>query len=151
MSPAYPDWMELAEVASSPRHPPLSRPAPSSLGKHDSEAFVMAEEKLYREATDILGDTFAAREIRPDEEQPPTKWIEELGPDEAERKLVVARAGWLPVKDSPAFVQTARAFAVGRMKSEATKKGGNRTLNVQFVTMNTPPQEYEEVEVGRDK
>jgi hypothetical protein len=142
--------MDLAEDSSpSGGAPPLSLPGPSSLA--NVSPYAQVEEKLYVEATEILSDTFAAREVKPDTEVPPAEWLERMTPAQAEQKLLIARAGWLPMKESPAFVQTARAFAVGRMKSEASKRAGNRTLNVQYVTMNVPQQEYEEIVVGRDK
>jgi hypothetical protein len=146
-----PDWMELAEE---PGEQPtqLIRPTPSNLARKPlPKTYVEAEEKLYVEATAILSDTFSSRDIVPGQQEPPEEWIEAMGKEEAEKRLRVANAGWLPQKDAPAFVTTARAFAVGRMKSEATKKSGNRTLNVQYVTMAAPPEVYEEIEVTRDK
>lgn len=144
---ALPDWMELAE----PELPlsPTAPPVPSSLARYDSPSFQAAEEKLYGEAISILGDTFSARDIAPGAKEPPSQWVEALGKEEAEKRLRVANASWLPTKEAPSFIQTARAFAVGKMKSEATKKGGNRTLNVQFVQMAVTPMQFEEMEVER--
>jgi hypothetical protein len=142
---SLPDWMELAEPETSSS--PMAKRAPSSLAK---DGFAAAEEVLHGEAIVILRDTFAAREIAPGEKEPPQAWIDELGREAAEARLRLANAGWMPTKEAPAFVQTARAFAVGRMKSEATKKGGNRTLNVQFVQLAVGAQPaFEELEVER--
>lgn len=149
MEKDFPDWMALAELETP--NSPMAPAASTSLARFSSDGFEAAEVKLHGEAITILDHTFAAREIAPGDEQPPPEWIAELGMEKAMNKLRVANAGWLPAKDAPAFVQTARAFAVGRMKSEATKKGGARTLNVQFVQMAVAPQQFDEIEVTREK
>lgn len=131
-----------------------STPELLELHKKSQDAmFDRVLQDLGQQAAVVLGDTFAFRDIAPDQETPPEEWIDELGAREAVKRLAVARAGWLPPKDAPSGVSVARAFAVGFMKSEAAKKQGARTLNVQVVQMATGDSDvtYERIQVERER
>lgn len=106
---------------------------------------------LQQKAAEILDGVFAFREIAPDAKEPPEAWKASMSEEEAQRKFQLARSGWWPQKDAPSGVQVAKAFAIGFMKSEAAKRAGSQSLNVQLVKFELPEEVYEMIEVDRNE
>lgn len=117
------------------------------------EALGGIKNKIFIESLRIAGDFMRARDIDPllNEEQDPAYWqiMTELGDTEETKKAYrLARAGWLPGSETPAFVKVAVQMATGIMKANAAEKGGPRILNVGRVLIDAAavPQ-YEEMEI----
>lgn len=86
----------------------------------------------------IMGDAASFRDIDIDTEVCPAEWVREMGVLEAEKRLRLAKASWLPAKDAPVGLANARAIVVGMLKSKAMENAAPRTLNVTAVMMTEP-------------
>lgn len=115
------------------------RPKDSVTRRREQEdALGGIKNKIFGDAMRVIGDTLRARDIDPlkNEEQDPAYWqmMTELGDEEEVKKAYrLARAGWLPGSETPAFVKTAVQMATGIMKANAAEKGGAKILNVERV------------------
>lgn len=110
------------------------------------------EDSLLEENLGIVADAAKFNQIDPGQEQLPHEWLLELGSVKARERMRVAQAAWLPVKDAPVGLKMAQGIALGIIKARAVEKAAPRTLNVAFVQMPAPQQEFAEVLLeGLDK
>lgn len=105
------------------------------------------EDELLQTNMTIMRDMSCFRDITPDMTQPPPEWIEELGIEEATKRLSVARAAWLPPKEAPVGLAVSKAVTLGIIRARAAEKAGPRTLNVALVHMVAPKEQFEEKEL----
>lgn len=103
------------------------------------------EDQLLEENLQIVGDAAKFRKIDPGQDQLPVEWLLELGAEGARERMRVAQAAWLPVKDAPIALKMAQSVALGIIKARATEKAAPRTLNVAFVQLPAPRQDFGEV------
>lgn len=117
------------------------------------EALGGIKNKVFGEAMEVVTNFLRAKDIDPllNEDRDPAYWqmMTELGDEEEVKKAYrIARAGWLPGSETPAFVKVATQMAIGIMKANAAEKGGPKILNVGRVLIDAAavPQ-YDEMEV----
>jgi hypothetical protein len=92
------------------------------------------ENELMEKASSVLSDYLSFREIRHDQAEPPPEWVEELGRDEAERKLNIAKAAWLPASLAPAGATLAARMVAGISRGRNYRvKMTQNNLNVKIA------------------
>lgn len=69
----------------------------------------------------------------------PPEWIAEHGQKEAKRRHRIARYALLNSKEVPFGMKMSQGTFEHILKIKAAEKGGDRTLNVQMVTLNVSP------------
>ena len=121
--------------------------------REQEEALGGIKNKIFGDSMRVVEDFLRARDIDPllNKEQDPAyyRMMTELGDEEEVREAyALARAGWLPAAETPAFVKVATQMATGIMKAQAAEKGGTKVLNVGRVIVDASLiPTYEEVEV----
>lgn len=68
----------------------------------------------------------------------PEAWVAQLGPEEAEKRMRVAKASWMSAKEAPVALAIAKSVVVGITKALATAQTGPKVLNVAVVQMTAP-------------
>lgn len=106
--------------------------------REQEEALGGIKNKIFGDSMRVVEDFMRARDIDPllNAEQDPEyyRMMIELGDEEEVKKAYrLARAGWLPGPETPAFVRVATQMATGIMKANAAEKGGAKILNVERV------------------
>lgn len=72
-------------------------------------------------------------EISRDEENPPEQWVEELGLEAAQKKLAIAKQGWVPQKEAPFGAIQAMQIMIGIAKARGQSvKIGSLELNARI-------------------
>ncbi len=80
-------------------------------------AILEAENNVLQESQQVSQAMLAFHEVEPDQVLPPKEWVEKYGQDAAEKRLRVARSGWLPSSAAPSAVKYAVQIMVGIAKS----------------------------------
>lgn len=107
------------------------------------------EDEIYTEAAATVRDVLRFKDIDPSQQKCPPEWIAELGEAEADKRLRMARSGWLPSKEAPVGLKLAQDTLIGFAKARAAEKQGPRTLNIAYVQLSAPLPEFEELEVDQ--
>jgi hypothetical protein len=121
--------------------------------REQEEALGGIKNKIFGDSMRVVEDFLRARDIDPllNKEEDPAyyRMMTELGDEEEVRKAyALARAGWLPGSETPAFVKVATQMATGIMKAQAAEKGGTKILNVGKVHIDASLiPAYDEIEV----
>jgi len=72
-------------------------------------------------------------QIRPSDENPPESWVAEFGVEAAEKKLALAKAGWMPQKDAPFGAIQAMQIMIGIAKARGQSvRVGTLELNARI-------------------
>jgi hypothetical protein len=108
--------------------------------REQEEALGGIKNKIFGDAMRVVEDFMRARDIDPmlNATEDPAYWQmqSEMGDEEETKKAYrLARAGWLPGAETPAFVKVATQMATGIMKANAAEKGGAKILNVERVIL----------------
>jgi hypothetical protein len=106
------------------------------------------EDKLLSEATNMMSAVVAFPEVDPAATEPPESWVQEYGQEEAEKRLRVARLGWLPGKDAPVGISIAKDVA-NSIRKARSERHETPTLNLQFVQINDPTVHLRVIEVDK--
>lgn len=121
--------------------------------REQEEALGGIKNKIFGDSMRVVEDFLRARDIDPmlNKEQDPAYYqmMTEIGDEqEVNKAYALARAGWLPAAETPAFVKVATQMATGIMKAQAAEKGGTKVLNVGRVIVDASLiPTYEEIEV----
>lgn len=92
------------------------------------------ENEVMERATAVINDYLSFREVRHDQTEPPQQWIDELGPEEAARKLNMAKAAWLPASLAPAGAALAARMVSGIARGRNYRvKITQNNLNVKMT------------------
>lgn len=115
------------------------------------EAIKAAEEKLFSDALSIVQPYMKFAELGFDEvsgevNSIPYEW-EGLPQEEKQKKIRLAKAGWMNSSDTPHAVKMAHATILGIIKAKATENSGAKTLNIESITFPSPAQKPEEFEI----
>jgi len=123
----------------------VKRPAPkidlAELSRKRQELLVKTRDELLAESMRICRDLLAYRDIGPGAATPPEEWLSRdgLSPEEAEKRLRLAKAAWMNQKDAPVGNRHAIEIALGILKAEALTLQRPQTLNMQVVQVSAPP------------
>jgi len=107
------------------------------------EKFRLIEDDILEQSMTVVKDAAFFREIDPGQTKPPQHWIDELGYEEAIKRLRVANAAWLGRKEAPYGLAMAQATMTAIVKARTTEKTNDRPLNMQVmmvkndITLNT--------------
>lgn len=93
------------------------------------------EDEVFQTAAGILEATLDACHVDPQQETPPPEWVERYGRAAAERRLSVAKAGWMPRSLAPNFITVAGQIytAVTRARRFAAASAGPREINAKIA------------------
>lgn len=115
------------------------------------ELLKAAEDKLFSDALQIIQPYMKFAELGFDEatgevNSIPFEW-EGLPQEEKQKKIRLAKAGWMPSSDTPHAVKMAHATIIGIIKAKATEQTGTKVLNIESITFPSPAQKPEEFEI----
>jgi hypothetical protein len=119
------------------------------------------ENELYTESAEILySGVKYAFDLDFESKEMPAAWLEELDacPKEAQpakieelgRRRRIAQAAMMSNKDAPIAFRLAQQTFVGMQKARAMEGNGNRTLNVNVVSITAPMPVFEEKEIEHE-
>jgi hypothetical protein len=92
------------------------------------------EDEVFEAAVATVQEILAFREVSHNQDTPPQAWIDEFGEEEANRRLNMAKAGWLPQSISPAGFKYALQAMGGIAKGRAWRvKVTQNNLNVKIA------------------
>lgn len=116
-----------------------------------SELIKAAENKLFNDSLKIIEPYMQFAELGFDHEtgevsSVPFEW-EGLPVEEKEKKIRLAKAGWMPTSDTPHGVKMAHATVLGIIKARATEQTGTKVLNIESITFPSPAQKPDDLEV----
>jgi hypothetical protein len=97
------------------------------------------EDQLLVSSLSIVRDALAFEEIDPNTTEPPEHWVQELGPEGAEKRFRMAQAAWLNAKEAPVGLKLAKELGLGIIKARSTESAGAR-LNVAVQAVVMPAQ-----------
>ncbi len=85
----------------------------------------------------------------------PAEWLQEIedGHETLEsigKRQRIAQAAWQSPKNAPVALQIAAKVLGGMQKARAMGDQGNKTLNVNVVTINAPMPVFEEKEIDHE-
>lgn len=80
-------------------------------------AILEAENRVLQTSQQVVEALLAFHEVEPDQALPPQDWVERYGQDAADKRLRVARSGWLPTAHAPNAVKIAAQVMVGIAKA----------------------------------
>lgn len=96
------------------------------------QELVRIEEDIYAGDLATIRDTASFRDIDPNATEPPEEWVEKYGLEEATRRHRIARAAWLPEKQSPVGLKLANQRLLGIQKARS-QENAVRQLNAVVV------------------
>lgn len=108
-------------------------PLAEVLDKEEGEFFRDIQAGIYQSASKVIEDTLLFAQIDPADPNPPREWVDRWGPEEAERKLRIARTGWMTQKDAPVGTTLAARQLLGIMKAKAMEEAAPRSLSITLV------------------
>lgn len=127
-----------------------------SLKLNSSEMIKAAENELLSEAMAVISPYMKFAEIGFGEDGEvnsiPFEW-EGLPEEEKQKKIRLAKAGWMPSADTPHGVKMAHATVIGIIKAKSSEQSGTKILNIESVTFPSPAQkgdDYEVVDIEND-
>lgn len=92
------------------------------------------ENQVFERAVGVLSGYLSFAEVRHDQTEPPEAWVQELGQEEAERRLNLAKAGWLPASLAPAGANLAARVVAGIARGRNYRvKLTQNNLNVRIA------------------
>ena len=96
------------------------------------------EDGIQERCLRVLDGYLAFEEVRPDSQEPPPEWVAKYGVEGAERRLALARVGWMPKQYTPGAFDAAQKFVTGTQKARSEKRVGGTQLNVQMLVFPAP-------------
>jgi hypothetical protein len=109
--------------------------------------FKSIEDDILQKSAAIVIDTLAFRDVDPDTKEPPAEWVEQLGLEEAIKRLRVAKTAHLSKREAPVALDIAAKTLIGVMKTRAIERQAPKVLNMTLVNMQGSIPEYKEVKV----
>lgn len=120
-------------------------------GDSEAERVAAIEDRVYATSLAIVDDMNHWAEVEPDTEEPPEQWVRELGRDGAIRRLRVAKASWMPLKDAPIGISASKSIVSSMAKSRAIRDAGRGSLNLNVLAVfPTQAHVYDELIVKDD-
>lgn len=100
-----------------------------------AERFRLIEDRILEQSMTVVADAAYFREIDPGESIPPKQWVDELGYDEAKKRLRIANAAWLGMKEAPYGLKMAQTTMTAIVKARTSEKTNERPLNMQVIVV----------------
>jgi len=134
----------------------IFKPKPSSLELIE-RGLKKVENDLFQESLKVvhsaISHTFDIDPSKP--EETPAEWLKEIedGSETLEsigKRQRIALAAWQSPKNAPVALQIAAKVLSGMQKARAMGDQGNKTLNVNVVTINAPMPVFEEKEIDHE-
>lgn len=98
------------------------------------------DDALLADSAAVLSDVMAFRDIMPSDEVPPEEWVRQMGPEEAQKRLNLARAAWMNAKEAPAGIRVAVQLYSGILKARASELKPEVTINVGAIQFGPPAE-----------
>lgn len=135
-------WEDLGEVEHRAEVVLSPGPDEKAPAKDAEERLDQEVDGIYRRNLKILDDVAHFREVDPSlgADQPlPSQWVDELGQEEAERRMRIALSGWVSERHAPVAFKLAANVVTGIMKTRAMRsQQGKQPLLVALVSMPEP-------------
>jgi hypothetical protein len=118
---------------------------------HAEEKLAAQEDRVFARNLNTVDDMTYGFDIEPDQETPPQEWVDELGIVAARRRLRVARASLMSLKDAPIGLSAAKSIVSSLAKARAVRDVGRGGMQLNVMAI-FPTREtvYEEL-VVRDE
>lgn len=114
------------------------------------ETIKAAENQLFNDALQVIQPYMKFAELGFNEDgevdSVPEEW-EYLPEAEKQKKIRLAKAGWMNSSETPHAVKMAHATILGIIKAQATEQSGTKILNIESVSFPAPGQKGEDYEV----
>lgn len=96
---------------------------------------IQVEDEVFQTSAQILAATLDACHVEPNQAEPPAEWVAQYGEQAAQRRLAVAKAGWMPRSLAPNFITVAGQIytAISRARSHQALGGGPREVNAKIA------------------
>lgn len=133
----------------------IFKPKQSSLEKIE-KGLKKIENDLYAESLKTVHSSISHTfDIDPATGEVPAAWLQEIEDGEAtmeeiDKRKRIALASWQSPKNAPVALQIAAKVLGGMQKARAMGDQGNKTLNVNVVTINAPMPVFEEKEIDHE-
>lgn len=107
------------------------------------------EDGVFEQQASIVRDVGHFADIDPENPAIPEKWIEELGPEGAERRFRLAKAGWENGKNAPIGITMAAKTVTGIAKARANSQSAPAEVNIAVQFLMAPMANYPTKKVER--
>ena len=87
------------------------------------------EQRVYEHAGGVVEAILSFAEVTPGQTEPPPEWVEQYGAKGAERRLAVAKTGWLPPSVAPVGGKLAVQLLTGITKGRQHRNAARLTQN----------------------
>lgn len=118
------------------------------------ERIAEIEDKVFDISTQVVMAHLAFTEVDPQQEDPPEEWVAQFGEKAARRRMIVAKAGYLPASQMPSAVKLAQMVrqSISRAYSQQHKGVALNQVNVKIALPAPTSQEHpgEEIYPIRD-
>lgn len=118
------------------------------------ERIAEIEDKVFDISTQVVMAHLAFTEVDPQQEDPPEEWVAQFGEKAARRRMIVAKAGYLPASQMPSAVKLAQMVrqSISRAYSQQNKGVALNQVNVKIALPAPTSQEHpgEEIYPIRD-
>lgn len=129
----------------------VSQALAARIGESQEDKLAALEDKIYSSNLRIVDDMTYWADIDPAIEEPPEAWVRELGAEDAHRRLRVARASMMSLKDAPIGISAAKSIVSSLAKARAVRDAGRSGMQLNVLAVfPTQVQVYEEL-VVRDE
>ncbi len=102
------------------------------------ERIAEIEEKVFDISTQVVMAHLAFTEVDPMQEDPPEEWVAQFGEVAARRRMIVAKAGYLPHSQMPSAVKLAALVRTSISRAYSQQNRGAGTLNQVNVKIALP-------------
>ena len=119
-----------------------------SVGERTREArmerIAEIEDKVFDISTQVVMAHLAFTEVDFDQQDPPEEWVQQFGEKAARRRMVVAKAGYLPASQMPSAVKLAQMVrqSISRAYSQQHRGATLNQVNVKIALPAPTSQEH---------
>lgn len=129
----------------------LVEPEPAQLARtaveRHANRLAAIEDELFEESAIVVRDALKFRDVDPNSDEIPAEW-RDMDPDEARKRMRMARANWMNAKEAPVGLKMAQAVMNGIAKARAQQGQAKGDLNV-VVQVVTTPRQYPRKRLGQ--
>ncbi len=102
------------------------------------------EDKVFDVSAQVIMAHLAFTEVDHDQEHPPEEWVQQFGEVAARRRMIVAKAGYLPASQMPSAVKLSQMVwqAISRANSHRQRGQVMNQVNVKIALPAPTSQEH---------